>query len=374
MKIRMKILYITTIGGTMMLFQELINNLILEGHVVDIATNGELSKVPECFYEWGCKIYALPCSRSPFAKGNLLAIKQIKKIVNDNHYDIVHCHTPVASVCTRLACKDIRKHGIKVIYTAHGFHFYKGAPLKNWLLYYPLEWICAYFTDVLITINHEDYQLAKCRLKAKQVEYMPGVGINLDKFKYTVIDKEAKRRELGIPNDAFLLVSVGELNSNKNHEVIIRAVHEIKNKNIYYIIAGVGPLEKYLSSLIHELDLEQRVYLLGFRYDVVEIYKAADVCCFPSIREGLGLAAIEGIASGLPVIATDNRGTREFIQNGVNGFVTKYENINDFGDLIQQLYQDPKLVKRMSGSGEACIKKYDIALVNYSMKKIYQIN
>ena len=156
----MKILYITTIGGTMNFFQSFIQRLVQEGHTVDIACNNTTSKVAGFYYELGCNVYAIQTSRSPLNKGNIRAIRQIKTLVENNHYDIVHCHTPIAAMCTRIACRRARKQGTKVFYTAHGFHFYKGAPLKNWLVYYPVEKICSYFTDILITINREDYALS----------------------------------------------------------------------------------------------------------------------------------------------------------------------------------------------------------------------
>lgn len=211
----------------MIFFKDLVRELLNEGHTVDIMCNEEQEKVPECYREWGCKIYHHSCTRSPFSKGTFRAIREIREVVKENDYDIVHCHTPIASICTRLACRKLRKNGLRVMYTAHGFHFYKGAPLLNWLLYYPAEKLCARFTDVLITINREDYELAKRKMKAKQVEYVPGVGIDVERFKNTVINKAEKRKELSIPEDAFLLVSVGELNKNKNHEVVIRALVQI---------------------------------------------------------------------------------------------------------------------------------------------------
>lgn len=368
----MKILYVTTIGITMIFFKDLVRSLLDEGHTVDIVCNETDEAVPVCYREWGCKVYAHSCSRSPFAKGNLTAIKQIKKIVEENHYDIVHCHTPIASICTRLACRKLRKKGVKVIYTAHGFHFYKGAPLVNWLLYYPIEKLCARFTDTLITINKEDYELAKHKMKAKRVEYVPGVGIDVDKFKNTVVDRAAKRKELGIPEDAFLLISVGELNKNKNHEVVIRALAQLNNPKIHYAIAGVGSLKEYLEGLAKELGVAERVHLLGYRKDVAEIYKAADVCCFPSIREGLGLAAIEGMASGLPVIAADNRGTREFMENEAKSFMCKYDDINAFADSIDKLAKDIALRERLAERAMLTADKFDVGIVLKAMNEVYE--
>ena len=310
----MKILYVTTIGGTMNFFKDYIKQLMDDGQTVDIAANTTTSVVPQHYYDLGCKVFEISCTRSPLNKGTLTAIKEIKKISEENEYDIVHCHTPIAAMCTRFACRKARKKGTKVYYTAHGFHFYKGAPLKNWLIYYPVEKICAYFTDLLITINKEDYALAQKKLKAKKVVYVPGVGIDLDKFKPSTVSKEEKRRELGIPKNAKVLLSVGELNNNKNHETVIRA---IKDLDIYYIIAGKGGLETHLQMVINEFDIADRVKLLGFRSDVLELYSASDVYVFPSFREGLSASLMEAMACGKPCIVSQIRGNTDLIdENG----------------------------------------------------------
>lgn len=308
----MKILYITTIGGTMGFFESFIRRLLDEGYKVDIATNESDSQVPSCYREWGCTVYSLDTSRSPLDRGNLRAIRQIRSLVAKEKYDIVHCHTPVAAMCTRLACRKARRHGTRVFYTAHGFHFYTGAPVKNWLLYYPVEWLCAHFTDVLITINKEDYERAKKKMKAKRVEYVPGVGIDLTKFGQTVTDKAAKRRELGVPEEARLLLSVGELNENKNHETVIRAIADM---DVYYAIAGEGELHEHLQGVIDELGLSGRVKLLGYREDVAELYQAADVFVFPSMREGLPVSVMEAMASALPVVCSRIRGNVDLIDD-----------------------------------------------------------
>lgn len=310
----MKILYVTTVGGTMKFFVPFIQALLADGHTVDIATNEKSRAVAEVYRQWGCEVYQIDTSRSPLNRGNLKAIQQLKKLVEEEKYDIVHCHTPVAAMCTRLACRKARKQGTKVFYTAHGFHFYKGAPLKNWLLYYPVEWVCAYFTDLLITINKEDFALAQRRLKAKAVAYVPGVGIDLEKFNGSTADKAAKRQELGVPENAKLLLSVGELNENKNHETVIRA---IADTDIHYMIAGQGNAEHRLRALISELNMSDRVKLLGFRKDIGELCAAADAFVFPSYREGLSVALMEAMASGLPVVCSRIRGNTDLVdENG----------------------------------------------------------
>ena len=191
----MKILYATTVSCTMNFFKGFISELVKEGNSVELACNCDFP-VDSFYDDLGLRVYDIPFSRSPLNKSNLSAYRQLKKIVESGEYDIVHCHTPVAAMITRLACRRGRKKGTKVIYTAHGFHFYKGAPKINWLIYYPIEKICSYITDVLITINKEDYTLAQKKMRAKKVEYVPGVGIAVNKFANPGVTKKQKREEL----------------------------------------------------------------------------------------------------------------------------------------------------------------------------------
>lgn len=255
-------------------------------------------------------------------KGHLNSYRQTLKIISDGKYDLVHCHSPIGGLITRLAACKQRKNGTKVFYTAHGFHFYKGAPKKNWIIFYPIELVCSFFTDVLITINQEDYAFAKARMKSKHIEYVPGIGINIEKFSISSGCNNKKRSELGIEQDRVVLLSVGELNSNKNHELVIRA---IKDLDVTYLIAGQGELEQYLQNLINSLGLQQKVKLLGFRRDVKELYEVADIFAFPSFREGLSVALMEAMASGLPVVCSKIRGNidlmgtdSEFVFNPYN--------------------------------------------------------
>lgn len=366
----MRVLYVTTIGLTMIFFKDFIEDLIDNGHTVDIACNETDYKVDESYHKMGCKIYPIDCSRSPFSNGNFKAIKQLKKIVADGQYDIVHCHTPIAGACTRLACMNLRKNGVKVFYTAHGFHFYKGAPLKNWLIFYPIEKFCSRFTDTLITINSEDYELAKKEMKAKHIEYVPGVGVNIDKFKNAVVDKTAIRHEFGIPEDAFLLISVGELNDNKNHRIVIRALAKLQNPGVHYLIVGEGPLHDNLIRLSEDLGVNQQVHFAGFRTDVAQLYKTADVNVFPSIREGFGLAAIEGMTAGLPLVCSDNRGTREFAEDGKNAIICN--TVDDYKSAFSKLYVNyQNVMTRLKENGTMKVQQFSIDTINQLMEKVY---
>ena len=317
----MRILYVTTIGGTMRFFKTFIKELIDAGHTVDIATNTDLSPVASYYSEWGCKVHKISCSRSPLEKNTVKAISEIKKIVSDNQYDIVHCHTPIAAMCTRLACRKARKKGTKVFYTAHGFHFYKKAPFKNWMMFFPIEWLCSFMTDKIITINKEDFARAQKRMHAKNICYVPGVGFETDNLSTDHAARESKRKELGIPDDSIAVLSVGELNANKNHEVILKAISKLEDKNIIYVICGKGDKKDYLEKLAEELGMKERLILAGFRNDVSEIYRCCDVFAFSSFREGLSVSLMEAMNGGMPVICSKIRGNVDLIDDGKGGFL-----------------------------------------------------
>lgn len=329
--------------------------------------DGEECIIPNCDVH-----YDVPFERLPINIKNLKAYTQLKKIINENEYDIIHCNTPVASILTRLAAMKARKKGTKVIYTAHGFHFFKGAPLLNWLLYYPAEKICSYFTDVLITINKEDYEFAKRKIKARHIDYVPGVGIDTRKFRDTYINKYKKRSELGINLDDIVLLSVGELSKRKNHEVIIRAISQLNNPKLQYLVVGRGPLHNYLKQLSKDLNIEKNVHLLGFRNDISEICGVADIFCFPSKQEGLPVSVMEAMASGLPILCSNIRGNVDLIENGINGYLVECRNIEEYKLFIEKLSEDRSMRERISKINQNKIKLYDIEKIKSMMIRIYK--
>lgn len=299
---------------------------------------------------------------------NIKAFNQIKKLMKGNKYEFIHCHSPIGGVCGRLAAKWSKT---KVIYTAHGFHFYKGSSKINWMIYYPIEKCLSYITDVLITINKEDYELAKKKMNAKKIEYIPGVGVDTNKFGSVDIDKFEKRKELGLSENNIVLLSVGELNKNKNHEVVIRALAKLSNPNIHYIVAGRGNLELYLKELLKKLNMVNNVKLLGFRNDISELYRISDIFCFPSYREGLSVALMEVMASGLPVVCSKIRGNVDLIDHKRGGFLCNLNSVEEFEIYIKELVNDTDKRKRMSEYNRSIIEQYDITIVNQKMKNIY---
>ncbi|MBM7610253.1 glycosyltransferase involved in cell wall biosynthesis [Lysinibacillus composti] len=363
----MKILYVTTISNTMGFFTNHINMLLDQGHTVDLACNLIKPINPELL-ERGCNVYPLPFLRSPLKRGNYRAYKELNTLIRSGKYDLVHTHTPIASAGVRLACRNL--NNVKVIYTAHGFHFYKGAPLKNWLTYYPVEHYLSRFTDLIITINKEDYDRAKS-FKAKSVKYIPGVGLDIKKFENIDINKSIKRNDLKVPEDSFVAISVGELNGNKNHEVVIRAIAELKNPNIHYMICGVGPKEEYLRKLVKDLDLEGQIKLLGYRRDIGELLKVSDIFVFPSFREGLSVALMEAMACGLPVICSNIRGNRDLIINEKGGYLVNPKKIVSFSQAILETYENANLRERMGIYNREKIKYFTIDVVKEEIKDVY---
>lgn len=366
----LKILYVTTISNTVNAFLiPHINMLIEQGHQVDVAFNIVQDVDPE-IVKMGCTVNQIEFQRSPLNYKNVVAYKKLRDLITSEKYDLVHTHTPTASAIVRLACRNIEK--VKVIYTAHGFHFYKGAPIQNWLIYYPIEKWLSKYTDLLITINNEDFERAKL-LKANRVEYIPGVGLNTKVIQDVMINKQEKRKDLGIPDDAFLLLSVGELNENKNHETIIKALAELGNKKVYYIICGQGQLESYLKKLIIEFDLNKQIKLIGFRNDIVEICKATDLFVFPSHREGLPVSIMEAMASGLPIVCSNIRGNIDLVEQEKGGYLVEPNDINGFAKAIRILINDQTKLDQYSQYNLLNIKKFDFQNINEKMKSLYNL-
>ncbi len=366
----MRILYVMTISLTMnSFFKPHIEMLVHEGNEVDIACNYSDLALDALYKDLGCKYHQIDFSRSPLSLDNIKAYLQLKKLIEKGDYDIVHCHTPNASVITRLVCRKLRKkNGLQVFYTAHGFHFYKGAPKLNWIVYYPVEKICSYFTDKLITINREDYKLAKKKMKAKEVCYVPGVGIDLAKFENIQVDRAEKRKEIGVPEDCFLLLSVGELNDNKNHQIIIKALAKMNNPKFHYAIAGVGERKDYLIELSKTLGVSEQVHLLGYRNDILELNHSADIFCFPSIREGLSVSLMESMACGLPCVVSKIRGNTDLIDfNG--GFLFSPHAIDDCYYALESVINGK--FEAMALYNQKKIHRFSLYTVLKKMKSIY---
>lgn len=294
---------------------------------------------------------------------NITAYRQLRALLEKEKFVLIHCHTPVGGAIARLAARKSFHTGLKVIYTVHGFHFFHGAPVKNWLLFYPIERFLAHFTDRLITINEEDYRNA-CNFKLRkwgEVKKINGVGIEVEKFE-GIAGKRFRKNEI-------VFLSIGELNSNKNHKLVIESLHRIKRENYKYIICGQGKEKENLEKLIHKYNLENQVFLAGYKKDILEVLREADVFVMPSFREGLSVALQEAMAAGLPVIATNIRGNNELIDNGKGGWLIPS---NDIDTMVNAMIEaDRADLQKMSQYNLTKIKKYDKSKVSESMREIY---
>lgn len=338
------------------------------GYETAVAARNDYEKSDDCCIPYCDHFFDIPFQREPFHRDNIQCYKKLKAIIDEGDFSIVHCHTPVGGVLGRLAARKARKNGARIMYTAHGFHFYKGAPIKYWLVFYPIEKLCSHLTDVLITINKEDYALAQKKMKAKCVKYVPGVGVDLEKFGETTIDKAAKRRELGLQEDSIVLLSVGELIVRKNHETSIKAIADM---DAYYLIAGDGDLRQSLQSSIDRLGRSDTIKLLGYRNDVADLYKVADIFVFSSYQEGLPVAVMEAMASGLPCVVSKIRGNTDLLEKVEGGFLCDPQNASEFAEKLDILASNTELREKMGRNNLTAIKRFGIETVLSEMRKIY---
>lgn len=370
----MKVLLTATVQSHICQFHKpLVEVLHEHGCEVHVAAKDNLAEKNGLKLDFVDKVYNVSFARSPKSKDNLQAYKELKKIIYEEHYDVIHCNTPMAGIVTRLAARKARSLGSKVYYTAHGFHFYKGAPKKNWIVFYPIEKFFSRMTDMLITITKEDYKLASKKFFC-HVEYIPGVGV--DEKRYHSVSKEEQlkiRQQLGFLPEQKILLCVGELLPNKNQQMVIRAMKEIVKEypDSQLFLAGNGPEKDNLENIIQNLGLQENVKMLGYVTNLEEYQKVTDVSISCSKREGLPLNIVEAMMSGTPVVASKNRGHRELICNGENGFIV---NINDISSMVKhvlRLFSNHKLYDEISEFAKKYAKKYSSGEVKKKLEKIY---
>lgn len=327
------------------------------------------------------------CPRSLLSwKQCLKAYVQLLKITKGEPFDLIHCHSPIGGALARMAA---HVRGIPVIYTAHGFHFYQGAPLKNWLLYYPAEKLLSYWTDRLITVNAEDYAFAKSHMKAGRVDRIPGVGIDCKRFAEAgQTERACIRRKLReayhIPQDAVLLLSVGELSVRKNHRMVLEALAAMKRQDVYYLICGQGELSAWLLEYAKKLGVGSRIRLAGYVERVERVYQAADIFVFPSVQEGMPVAVMEAMAAGLPCVVSDIRGSRELMYgrknvsgqeiraSGIGGVCFRLDRPEELLAALEKLADSRSLRERYAQMNKERSKMYDICRVKKRMEQIYR--
>lgn len=318
----------------------------------------------------GVILHNIHFARSPFSPQNIACYRQLKEIINSTSFDLIHVHTPTVSILSRLAAMHARKHGTTVMYTCHGFHFHNAAPIKNWLMYYPMERIMSRFCDYIVTINKEDFNRART-FHAPNVRYIPGVGVDINRIHECKIDRNEYKKKIGVPKSCVLVLSIGEMIERKNHEVIIRALAKVNNKNVYYAICGKGPLRDHLETLANKIGVGERVRFLGFRKDIPELCNTADISAFPSRIEGLGLAGIEAMAAGVPLVSSNVHGILDYVIDGKTGYALNPNDVSGFAKAISNLASNETLRKYMAGNCWNAVKPFEIHNALHTMWNIY---
>ncbi|MGN0114194.1 MAG: glycosyltransferase family 4 protein [Monoglobaceae bacterium] len=311
-------------------------------------------------------------SKSPLSKDNLIAFRQIRKLIKEAHFDVIHCHTPIPGVVVRLAAAGSRlAKKTKVIYTTHGFYFHKKSSKKSWCIFYTIEKIMSAFSDAIITINWEDYNNAK-KMFCKKVYHINGVGLDTDKYTKPLENRDEYRKSLGISKEDLMILAIGELSERKNHKIVIEALGQDKIKNAVFVvcgkaIAGNGTYEQ-LTELAKENNV--RVIFLGHRMDIPEICHCADIGVMPSTREGLGMAGLEMLAAGVPLVASNVHGINDYVCDGVNGFSVSPNDAAGFAEAIFKL-SNPDTRENMRAACVEKSKEFDQKISFAQMKKIY---
>lgn len=364
-----KVLYITTVSRTINAFLVPHIEMLLEsGYKVDIACSID-KEINKGLLEKGVKIFEVPFMRSPLSIGNFKAFKKLIKIQKENNYDIVHVHTPVASIFGRLLNFKFPK--LKTIYTAHGYHFLKGGSKIGWLLYYPIEKVMAKFTDVTININSEDYEITKSKLKPKKSYLVKGVGIDLNSYKtLSYEEQKRKKKELNIKDDDFVVIMIAELNENKNQIQLIKALEVMKDRcpKIKAIFVGEGDKLQELKEESRNRGVSDKVLFLGFRNDVNELINISDIGVLLSYREGLPRNIMELMANGRKVIATNIRGCRDLVCNDNVGTLVEVGDYEGTAKAIEKYYLLNDKEFRVCDE----IMKYDVESVNAELIKVYK--
>lgn len=371
----MKVLLIATVQSHICQFHRpLVKMLHDHGCEVHVAARNNLAEKNGLKLDFVDKIYDVPFQRSPFSPKNLRAYRILCTIIQQGSYNVVHCNTPVGGVLGRLATRRARKNGTQVFYTAHGFHFYEGAPKKNWLIWYPIEKYMCRYTDELITIAEEDYQLAKLNMRVS-VSHIHGVGANSGKY-YPVGDLEqySIKNKLGFQNNQQLIVCTGELNENKNQITAIRAMKEVVKElpEAILLLAGNGPVCDLLQATIDAYDLQNHVQILGYRTDLEKYVQASDLVLSCSKREGLPMNIIEGMLCKKPIVASINRGHKELIKEGVNGYLVKSLEAGDFSVRIISILKDSIQGKKLGEQGYLMAQPYTDHAVQMELQQIYE--
>lgn len=369
-----KVLIVATVQSHIAQFHRPLADILHENGIeVHVAAKNNLAQKNGLKLDFADKVYDVPFSRSPKSLDNITAYMELKHILDTTHYDVVHCNTPMGGVVTRLAARTTRKRGTKVLYTAHGFHFYAGSSRLNWLVYYPIEKFLSKWTDTLITITEEDYHLARTKF-ACDVVYMHGVGVDEQRYHTCTLEERLQyRKVMGFSEDQKLILCIGELNKNKNQSMAIRIMPHIMKQypNAILLLAGNGPMQQQLANEISRLGLQTNVRMLGYVTNLQDYQHVIDVqvCC--SYREGLPLNVVESMLSGNSVVAAANRGHNELITDGKTGFIVPPNDADAMAERVLCLLGNEQLRQTITQDARDAALLYGRKSVRTELRRIY---
>lgn len=372
----MKVLFVATVRSHIGQFHmPFINELKKRGCEVHAAYKDNSADKPGLDLSAIDRVFEVPFSRSPYSTSNLKAYKVLKKIIDENKYDAIHCHTPMGAVVTRLAARDAGKNGTKIIYTAHGFHFYKGASKKNWMLFYPVEKYLSKYTDCLITINQEDYDTAvNKKFKASKIYKVNGVGVDIDKFR-CVSEKEKSelRKEYGYDDNDFIMIYPADFCERKNQNMLFDTLRLLleKNDNFRLLMPGLDEHAAPYIDYAKEIGVYDHISVMGYRRDIDRLVAMSDISVSSSRQEGLPINLIEAMAIGNAVVATDVRGNNDLVKDGKNGYLVRLNDSCQMAEAILKLYNNPMLVEEFRKNNLERVKAYSVDSVIENMVEIY---
>lgn len=371
-----KALLVTALAGFIRAFLVKDIHLLQEmGYEVHCAANNYPyeKNIGDFFKENGTVFHEIGfSSNKPFSRNTVRCYREFKALLKDEKFDAVFLHTPIPGVIGRAAAVKYRRHGLKVIYTTHGFYFHKGSSLKTRLIYKTIETFMSRYTDAIITINAEDFAAAE-KMKCGKAYYLPGMGVELERYRNCRIDRDAYRRSLGIPDNAFVVLAVGELSNRKNHIVIVDALGECALPDAVFVICGRAFTEEDTTEVLLAEAKKKNIKLIltGFRDDIPEICRCADIGVLPSKREGLGLAGIEMLASGLPVVASGVHGIVDYMKEGFNGYLADPDDSHGFAEKILLLHE-PETRKRIAENCSASVEAFSMNKSTEALREIFR--
>ncbi len=365
----MKALVVSNVGRHYRKFRYYdIEKFCTAGFEVDFASNFDLEE--DKFEDKRIKKLQVPFSRNPIDYDNIRAIGRLYRIIKYGNYEFIHCQSPVAGAITRVVCIML---GYKnVYYTAHGFHFYRGAPIYAWLLYFPIEWILALFTKRVIVINEEDYSLAQRIFPRRNVCLVNGIGFR--EANRALLNDRIKREDFGLRSEDILLICVGELNRNKNQIMLLKAMNIVKRrKDIFALIVGVGCEENKLKKYIDKVGISAQIRFLGYRSDVADLLSISDIYISTSLREGLPVSVLEAMDSSLPLILSRCRGNRELVKDGVNGYLIDQDDYKTMAEMILRIADHKALREEFGEMSYNLVEEYRSKNIEESIYKAFDL-